>query len=149
MSWQEREAKVYLRTGKRTPLTLVKGQGLRVWDDAGKPYLDFVGGWAVDTLGHCSPVMQKALAEQSKTLIQASNQFYTIPQILLGELLVENSCMDRVYFCNSGAEANEGCVKLARRWAKDKRPGAYEVITALNSFHGRTLAMVSATGQPH
>ncbi len=148
-TWQEREERVYMQTGKRTPLTLVRGEGLRVWDDAGKSYLDYVGGWAVDSLGHCHPAIVKALEEQSRTLIQTSNQFYTIPQIKLAELLVENSCMDRVYVCNSGAEANEGSVKLARKYGKLKRNGAYEVITALNSFHGRTLAMVAATGQPH
>ncbi len=146
--WQEREKRVYMQTGKRTPLTLVRGEGLRVWDDAGRGYLDFVGGWAVDSLGHCHPAIVKALEEQARTLIQTSNQFYTLPQIKLAELLVENSCMSRVYICNSGAEANEGSVKLARKYGRLKRDGAYEVITALNSFHGRTLAMVSATGQP-
>ena len=148
LSWQERAAKVYMDTTRRVPLTLVRGQGSRVWDDAGKQYLDFVAGWAVDTLGHCHPVMQQALAEQSKTLIQTSNQFFTIPQIELAEILVANSCMDRVFFSNSGAEANEGAVKLARKYGRMHHNGAYEIITALNSFHGRTLAMVSATGQP-
>ena len=146
--WQEREARVYMQTGRRVPLTIVRGQGLRVWDDEDNSYLDFVGGWAVDTLGHCHPVIVKALEEQGRTLIQTSNQFYTIPQVRLAEILVENSCMSRVYVCNSGAEANEGSVKLARKYGRLNRGGAYEVITALNSFHGRTLAMVAATGQP-
>ncbi|MSQ25395.1 MAG: aspartate aminotransferase family protein [Dehalococcoidia bacterium] len=148
-TWQEREARVYMQTGRRQPVTLVKGQGLRVWDDAGKEYLDFVGGWAVNTLGHCHPAMVKAIEEQARTLFLASNQFYTTPQIELAELLVANSCLQRVFIANSGAEANEGAVKLARKWGKLHRKGAYEVITALNSFHGRTLAMVSATGNPH
>ncbi len=146
--WQERESRVYMTTGRRTPLTIVRGEGLRVWDDSGNEYLDYVGGWAVDTLGHCHPVVVKALEEQGRTLIQTSNQFYTVPQILLAEILTENSCMSRVYVCNSGAEANEGSVKLARKYGRLNRNGAYEVITALDSFHGRTLAMVSATGQP-
>ncbi|MEE9284919.1 MAG: aspartate aminotransferase family protein [Dehalococcoidia bacterium] len=146
--WQEREARSYMQTGRRVPLTIVRGQGLRVWDDEDQSYLDFVGGWAVDTLGHCHPIIVKALEEQGRTLIQTSNQFYTIPQVRLAEILVENSCLDRVFVCNSGAEANEGSVKLARKYGKLHRDGAYEVITALDSFHGRTLAMVSATGQP-
>ncbi|HEX76868.1 MAG TPA: aspartate aminotransferase family protein [Dehalococcoidia bacterium] len=146
-NWQALEQKYYMQTVKRTPLTLVRGQGARVWDDKGREYLDFVGGWAVNSLGHCHPVQAEALAEQAKTLIQVSNQFYTIPQVKLAELLVENSCLDRVFFCNSGAEANEGAVKLARRYGKLKLDGAYEVITTFNSFHGRTLAMTAATGQ--
>ncbi len=145
--WPELEEKYFMRTIKRLPLTLVRGQGARVWDDAGKEYLDFVGGWAVNSLGHCHPVLVQALAEQAGTLIQASNQFYTVPQIRLAELLVEHSCLDKVFFCNSGAEANEGAVKLARRFGKLHLQGAYEVITTFNSFHGRTLAMVAATGQ--
>jgi acetylornithine/N-succinyldiaminopimelate aminotransferase len=128
-------------------VTLVRGEGAWVWDDRGKKYLDFVGGWAVNSLGHCHPVVVKALEKQARTLIQASNQFYTIPQIELAQLLVQNSCLDRVFFCNSGAEANEGAVKLARRYGKLKLNGAYEVITTYSSFHGRTLAMTAATGQ--
>jgi len=128
-------------------VTLVRGQGAWVWDDQGKKYLDFVGGWAVNSLGHCPPVVVQALKRQAKTLIQASNQFYTIPQIELAQLLVKNSCLDRVFFCNSGTEANEGAVKLARRYGKLRLNGAYKIITAHNSFHGRTLAMTAATGQ--
>jgi acetylornithine/N-succinyldiaminopimelate aminotransferase len=131
----------------RTPVTLVRGQGVWVWDDQGRQFLDFVGGWAVNSLGHCPPVVVEALAKQAKTLIQTSNQFYTIPQIELAQLLIEHSCLDRVFFCNSGAEANEGAVKLARRYGKLQLNGAYEVITTYNSFHGRTLAMTAATGQ--
>ena len=110
--------------------------------------MDFVAGWAVNSLGHCPPVVVEAIVEQAHTLIQASNQFYTIPQIHLAELLIQNSCLDKVFFCNSGTEANEGAVKLARRYGKRYRDGAYEVITTMDSFHGRTLAMVAATGQP-
>jgi acetylornithine aminotransferase/acetylornithine/N-succinyldiaminopimelate aminotransferase len=118
-----------------------------VWDENGKEYLDFTAGWGVNSLGHCHPAVVGAIAEQAKTLIQASNQFYTMPQLQLAGLLIENSCLDRVFFCNSGAEANEGAVKLARRYGKLHLDGAYKVITALNSFHGRTLAMTAATGQ--
>ena len=146
-NWQELEQKYFLRTFKRLPVTLVRGEGARVWDEEGKEYLDFVGGWAVNSLGHCHPVVVQTIAEQAKTLIHASNQFYTIPQIRLAELLVQNSCLDRVFFCNSGAEANEGAVKLARKYGKIHLNGAFEVITTLDSFHGRTLAMVAATGQ--
>jgi len=146
-NWQELEQKYFLQTVKRLPVTLVRGQGAKAWDDKGKEYLDFVGGWAVNSLGHCHPIVTQTIAEQANTLIQASNQFYTIPQIRLAELLVKNSCFDKVFFCNSGAEANEGAVKLARKYGKLHLKGAFEVITALNSFHGRTLAMVAATGQ--
>jgi len=145
--WQELEQKYFMPTVKRIPVTLVRGQGARVWDEAGREYLDFVGGWAVDSLGHCHPVVVKAVTEQVQILIQASNQFYTVPQIRLAELLVQNSCLDKVFFSNSGAEANEGAVKLARRYGKLYLNGADEVITTTDSFHGRTLAMVAATGQ--
>jgi acetylornithine/N-succinyldiaminopimelate aminotransferase len=146
-NWQELEQKLFLRTVNRVPVTLVRGQGALVWDDQGREYLDFVGGWAVNSLGHCPPVVVEALEKQAKTLIQASNQFYTIPQIELAQLLIGHSCLDRVFFCNSGAEANEGAVKLARRYGKLRLNGAYEVIATHSSFHGRTLAMTAATGQ--
>ncbi|MBI3931408.1 MAG: acetylornithine transaminase [Chloroflexi bacterium] len=147
-NWQELEHKYLMHTVERLPVTLVRGEGARVWDDNGKEYLDFVAGWAVNSLGHCHPAVAEAVTEQVHTLIQTSNQFYTIPQLQLAELLVQNSCLDKVFFCNSGAEATEGAVKLARRYGKLKLNGAYEVITTLNSFHGRTLAMTAATGQP-
>ena len=146
-NWQELEHKYFLRFVKRLPVTLVRGQGSKVWDNEGKEYLDFVGGWAVNSLGHCHPVVVQALERQASTLIHASNQFYTIPQVQLAELLVQNSCLDKVFLCNSGAEANEGAVKLARKYGGLHLKGAFEVITTLNSFHGRTLAMVAATGQ--
>lgn len=145
--WPKEEEKYYLRTFKRVPVTLVEGEGARVWDVDGKEYLDFVGGWAVNSLGHCHPVLVRSIIAQATTLIHTSNQFYTLPQLRLAELLVQNSCLDRVFFCNSGAEANEGAVKLARKYGKVHLDGAFEVITTLESFHGRTLAMVAATGQ--
>ena len=146
--WQELANKYYMFTFVRTPLTLVKGEGARVWDDKGKEYLDFVGGLAVDCLGHCHPVVVDAITEQARTLIQTSLWYFTIPQIRLAQLLVENSCLDKVFVCNSGLEANEGAVKLARRYGSLKLNGAYEVITTWNSFHGRSLAMTAASGQP-
>ena len=147
--WKEVESKYYMFCARRQPIVLVRGEGTRVWDDAGKEYLDFTAGWAVNNIGHANPVIADAVAEQACTLLQTSNQFYTIPQLQLAEVLVENSCLDKVFICNSGAEANEGAVKLARKYGKIHRNGAYEVITAYNSFHGRTLSMVAATGQPH
>ncbi len=146
--WQELERKYFMQTAQRTPVTMVRGQGARVWDENGREYLDFVAGWAVNSLGHCHPAVADAVTEQVHTLIQTSNQFYTIPQVLLAELLIENSCLDKIFFCNSGAEAAEGAVKLARRYGKLHLDGAYEVITTTGSFHGRTLAMTAATGQP-
>jgi len=145
--WQELEHRYYMHTVERTPVTLVRGQGVRVWDEDGQEYLDLVAGWGVDSLGHCHPVVVSAVTEQVQTLIQTSNQFYTIPQLRLAELLVQHSCLDQVFFGNSGAEANEGAVKLARRYGELHLGGAYEVITAEASFHGRTLAMVAATRQ--
>ena len=147
--WKEIESKYYMFCVRRQPIVLVRGEGTRVWDDGGKEYLDFTAGWAVNNIGHANPVIAEAVAEQARTLVQTSNQFYTIPQLKLAELLVENSCLDKVFFANSGAEANEGALKLARKYGKLHRNGAYEVITAYNSFHGRTLAMTAGTGQPH
>jgi len=145
--WQELEKKLFLQTIKRAPVTLVRGQGANAWDDRGREYLDFVSGWATNSLGHCPPVVVEALEKQARTLMHTSSQFFTVPQLELAQLLVQHSCLDRVFFCNSGAEANEGSVKLARRYGKLRLNGAYEVITAYNSFHGRTLAMTAATGQ--
>ena len=147
-NWQELEHRYFMPTFMRLPITLVRGRGAIVWDEDGQGYLDFVAGWAVNSLGHCHPAIVGALTEQLKTLIQVSNSFYTIPQIQLAELLVKNSCLNKVFFSNSGAEATEGAVKLARRYGKLHLGGAYEVITTTGSFHGRTLAMVSASGQP-
>jgi len=136
-----------MQLARRWPVTIVRGRGMKVWDDAGGEYLDFVAGIAVTSLGHCHPVIVKALARQAKTLIQMSNMYYTVPQLQLAELLVKTSCLDRVFICNSGAEANEGAIKLARRYGKLKLDGAYEIITTNESFHGRTLATTAATGQ--
>lgn len=149
IDWKAVESKYYMFAVRRQPIVLVRGEGTRVWDDQGKEYLDFTAGWAVNNIGHANPVVADAIAEQARTLLQTSNQFYTVPQLQLAEALVENSCMDKVFICNSGAEANEGAVKLARKYGKLHRNGSYEVITTWNSFHGRTLAMTAATGKPH
>jgi len=147
--WMDVESKYYMFVVRRQPVVIVRGEGTRVWDVNDKEYLDFTSGWAVNNAGHANPVIADAIAKQARTLLQTSNQFYTIPQLQLAEILVENSVMDKVFFCNSGAEANEGAMKLARRYGAQKRNGAFEIVTALNSFHGRTMANVSATGQPH
>ncbi len=145
----ETEKQYYMGTVRRQPVVIERGQGSRVWDTDGKEYLDFTAGWAVDCLGHCPPVMVQAIAEQASTLIQTSNQFYTLPQLKLVQILVENSCLDKVFLCNSGAEANEGAIKLARKYGRDNRNGAVEIITAIDSFHGRTLGSLAATGNPN
>ena len=147
--WMTQESQYYMHVVNRQPVVIERGSGARVWDVDGKEYLDFTAGWAVVNLGHSHPAVTKAIQEQAERLLQSSNQFYTVPQLELAQALVENSCMDKVFFSNSGAEANEGAVKLARKYGRLHRGGAQEVITALNSFHGRTLAMAAATGQPH
>jgi acetylornithine/N-succinyldiaminopimelate aminotransferase len=137
------------QTYGRFPLTLVRGQGCRVWDEQGREYLDFVGGIAVCALGHSSPIVTQALDEQSRQLVHVSNLYYTRPQTELARMLVENSFADRVFFCNSGAEANEAAIKLARRFANEFLGGHRHMIVSMeNSFHGRTMATLSATGQP-
>jgi acetylornithine/N-succinyldiaminopimelate aminotransferase len=146
--WIERADKVVMHTYGRLPLVLVKGEGCRVWDDTGKEYLDFVAGLAVCNLGHSHPEVAKAAAAQLTQLVHVSNIYYTTPMVELAELLVGLSFADRVFFANSGAEANEGAIKLCRRYSREKfGPGRHRIISALNSFHGRTMATVSATGQ--
>ena len=140
--------KVVMGTYKRFPVVLVKGSGTRVWDCDGKEYLDLVAGIAVCSLGHSHPRVNAAIKEQLDKLSHVSNLYYTEPQIRLAQLLTDNSFADRVFFCNSGAEANEAAIKLARKFAHDHLSGSkYELITMRNSFHGRTLATVAATGQ--
>ena len=148
----EQEKKYIINTYNRQPGAnpyLVEGQGTKVWDEHGKAYLDFVGGLAVNGLGHCfKPVVEAATAQLNK-LIHTSNLYYTEPQVALARRLVENSSGDKVFFCNSGAEANEAAIKLARKYVKLKYgPEKHEIITAMHSFHGRTLATITATGQP-
>jgi acetylornithine/N-succinyldiaminopimelate aminotransferase len=146
--WIQLEAERYFRVAKRMPIVIERGEGVYVWDTNGKRYLDFIGGWAVNTLGHCHPLMIEALDKQAHKLFLASNQVYTIPQLELADTLVRNSPMDRCFIGNSGAEANEGAIKLARKYGKKVLNGAYKVVTMDHSFHGRTLSMVAATGKP-
>lgn len=134
-------------TYARFPVALVKGEGARVWDADGKKYLDFVAGIAVASLGHCHPALVHAIGEQARTLMHVSNLYHIEPQARLARELCSRSFADRVFFCNSGAEANEAAIKLARRYGSERHSGSYEIITALNSFHGRTLATLTATGQ--
>jgi acetylornithine/N-succinyldiaminopimelate aminotransferase len=146
MEWS---AKYHTPNYGRTPLVLVRGEGTRVWDSDGREYLDFTTGIAVTGLGHCHPVVTGAIREAAATLLHVSNIFHNAPQVHLAKLLVEHSFADRVFFCNSGAEANEAALKVVRKYAKERlSTDRYEVIATHNSFHGRTLATVSATGQP-
>jgi len=144
-NWIEIEHEYYLQTAKRLPVVLERGEGTVVWDSDGKQYLDFVGGIAVTSLGHANPIIVEALTRQAQKLITVSNLYYTVPQLKLAKLLCESSGMDKAFFCNSGAEAVEGLIKLARKWGKEKRDGAYEIIVADDAFHGRTLATVAAS----
>ncbi|GAB6178859.1 acetylornithine transaminase [Desulfotomaculum defluvii] len=137
-----------MNTYGRLPMALVKGKGAWVWDAEGRQYLDFVSGIAVNSLGHTHPRVVEAINKQAQTLLHCSNLYWIESQVKLAKLLVENSCADKAFFCNSGAEANEGAIKLARKYAKQHYgPEKYEIITATNSFHGRTLATITATGQ--
>jgi acetylornithine/N-succinyldiaminopimelate aminotransferase len=131
----------------RPPTVFVKGEGSWLWDDAGKRYLDFVQGWAVNCLGHSPPEVVEALAEQAKLLLTPSPAFYNAPSLKLAKALVDRSCFDQVFFANSGAEANEGAIKLARKYGALHRNGAHEIITFEGGFHGRTLAAMSASGK--
>jgi acetylornithine/N-succinyldiaminopimelate aminotransferase len=140
--------KYLANTYARYPVLLVKGKGTRVWDLEGEEYLDFVSGLAVCNLGHCHPKVVRAIQDQAVKLIHVSNFYYIEPQIQLASLLCKHSFADKVFFCNSGAEANEGAIKLARKYAKEKAGGdRYEIITMERSFHGRTLATLTATAQ--
>ncbi|MGH8145325.1 MAG: acetylornithine transaminase [Rhodanobacteraceae bacterium] len=132
----------------RPELVFVRGEGSWLEDHHGKRYLDFIQGWAVNCLGHGHPAMLEALERQSRQLINPSPAFYNQPSIDLARRLVEASCFDRVFFANSGAEANEGAIKLARKWGQLHRNGAYKIITFEHAFHGRTLATMSASGKP-
>lgn len=143
------ESQRYLfNTYNRFPVVLVKGRGAKVWDSEGKEYLDFLGGVAVNILGHCHPKIVVAIQKQAQRLIHVSNFYHIEPQIKLAKLLVKNSFADKVFFCNSGTEANEAAIKLARKYSKESYgEGRYEIISTINSFHGRTFASLTATGQ--
>jgi len=144
-----REAeRVLMPTYAPSPISIVRGRGSRVYDLEGREYLDFVAGIAVNTLGHAHPDLVAAIQKQAQHLLHASNLYYTEPQVKLAKALVDHSFAKKVFFCNSGAEANEAAIKLSRRYAHQKHgPDRYEIITMLNSFHGRTMATLTATGQ--
>lgn len=147
-AWIEKADKYIMRTYGRFPLVPVRGEGCYLWDADGKKYLDFLAGVAVNNLGHCHPAVTAALAKQAGELIHCSNYYHIPQQIELAELLCGLSFADKAFFCNSGAEANEAAIKLARKYSREKfGVDRYEIITALASFHGRTMATVSATGQ--
>ena len=148
MSTPDLADKYLMKVGRRLPVTFVRGQGCLVYDDAGNEYLDLVAGIAVNLLGHSHPDVVAAVAGQAKTLIHTSNLYFTQPQVELARRLVELSFPSRVFFCNSGAEANEAAIKIARKWGARNRAGAHQIITTLGSFHGRTLATITAGGQP-
>ncbi|RMF92651.1 MAG: acetylornithine transaminase [Nitrospinota bacterium] len=140
--------KTIATTYGRYPLILVRGEGSRVWDSDGKMYHDFVSGLAVNNLGHCHPRVVEAIRRQAGTLLHVSNLYHILPQIELSNMLATLSFADRSFYCNSGAEANEAAIKLARKYSRDHFPGErYEIITMEQSFHGRTLATITATGQ--
>ena len=136
-----------MQTGRRLPVTFVRGRGCMVYDDAGREYLDLVAGIAVNLLGHSHPDVVEAVNKQAGELIHTSNLYFTKPQVELARRLVELSFPSRAFFCNSGAEANEAAIKLARKWGAKNRDGAFAIITTTGSFHGRTLATVTAGGQ--
>ncbi|HMH63375.1 MAG TPA: acetylornithine transaminase [Bradyrhizobium sp.] len=131
----------------RPPTVFVRGEGSYLWDDSGKRYLDFIQGWAVNCLGHSPPQIAEALAAQAKLLLTPSPAFYNGPSLKLAKALTDHSCFDQVFFTNSGAEANEGAIKLARKYGALHKNGAYEIITFEGGFHGRTLATMSASGK--
>jgi acetylornithine/N-succinyldiaminopimelate aminotransferase len=142
-------AETYLmQTGRRLPVTFVRGEGCMVYDEEGREYLDLVAGIAVNLLGHAHPDIARTVGGQARVLIHTSNLYFTRPQVELARRLVELSFPSRVFFCNSGAEANEAAIKIARMWGALNRDGAFEIITSVGSFHGRTLATVTAGGQP-
>jgi acetylornithine/N-succinyldiaminopimelate aminotransferase len=133
---------------KRPPIVFVEGHGSWLKDQDGKEYLDFIQGWAVNCFGHSPRILVEAIVKQSEKLINCSPAFYNGPMIKLADLIVKYSCLQKVFFANSGAEANEGAIKLARKWGQKYRHGAYEIITMEHAFHGRTLATMSASGKP-
>jgi predicted acetylornithine/succinylornithine family transaminase len=144
--WIAEERRYLFQNYARQPIVLVRGSGTRVWDEQGREYLDFVGGLAVNVLGHAHPAVAEAISRQARELIHVSNLYYSVPMIELARLLAEISGFEKVFFCNSGTEAVEAAIKLARRWGRDTRGGAFEIITARDAFHGRTLGALAATG---
>ena len=145
----EREAASIIQTYGRSPVTFVRGEGCRLYDEDGNDYLDCLSGIAVASVGHANAAVAAAVSRQMTRLVHVSNLYYTVPQVELAERLRALSGLDRVFFANCGATANETAIKLARRWGQKTRgPECYEIVSLLDSFHGRTLAALAATGQP-
>ena len=148
MNFTEYPTQALMNITARPEMVFTRGAGSWLWDHTGKKYLDFVQGWAVNALGHSPQCIVAALVAQAPKLITPSPAFYNEPSVILANMLTANSCFDQVFFTNTGAEANEGAIKLARKWGKVHKSGAFEIITTVNSFHGRTLATMSASGKP-
>ena len=136
-----------LKVTDRPEIIMERGSGMFLYDTEGNRYLDFIGGWAVNCLGHSPAIIADTLASQAATLVNASPSFYNLPMLQYADALVAQCCFDRVFFTSTGAEANEGAIKLARKWGQLKKNGAAEIITTRHGFHGRTLTMMSATGK--
>ncbi|MDQ6691639.1 MAG: acetylornithine transaminase [Candidatus Dormibacteraeota bacterium] len=145
--FEELEHKYVMQTGKHQPLRVVRGEGMHLYDSDGREYLDLMAGIAVNALGHAHPAIVETLVRQAGLLMHSSDLYYTEPKVHLARRLVELAFPSRVFFNNSGAEANETAIKIARKWGKKHKDGAFEIISAFNSFHGRTLAAVTAGGQ--
>jgi len=142
------DARYIMGTYARQPIAIERGEGVRVWDTEGREYLDMVGGIAVNVLGHSAPAVRDAIIAQSSQVIHTSNLYHTRPQVRLAQMLVERAFPSRVFFCNSGTEANEAAIKIARKWGRQHRGGAFRIVCTEGSFHGRTLGSLAATGTP-
>jgi predicted acetylornithine/succinylornithine family transaminase len=146
--FQEVEQKYVMQTGKHQPLRVVRGEGVHLYDVEGRQYLDMMAGIAVNALGHCHPAIVETITRQARELIHSSDLYYTEPKVWLARKLVEIAFPSRVFLNNSGAEANDTAIKIARKWGKKNKDGAFEIISAFGSFHGRTLASVTMGGKP-
>jgi acetylornithine/N-succinyldiaminopimelate aminotransferase len=146
-AWSSRASGHLMLVSSKPPIVMERGAGMELFDVEGRRYLDFIGGWAVDCLGHSPRALAVALAEQASRLVNASPSFWNRPQVEVAERLTAVSGFEKVWFGSTGAEANEGAIKLARKWGSLRKAGAYEIITTVNSFHGRTLATMAATGK--
>jgi predicted acetylornithine/succinylornithine family transaminase len=145
--FQEVEQKYVMQTGKHQPLRVVRGEGMHLYDVDGREYLDMMAGIAVNALGHCHPAVVETITRQARMLIHSSDLYYTEPKVWLAKKLVELAFPSRVFLNNSGAEANEAAIKIARKWGKKNKDGAFEIISAFGAFHGRTLAAVTMGGK--
>ncbi|MSQ55365.1 MAG: aminotransferase class III-fold pyridoxal phosphate-dependent enzyme, partial [Betaproteobacteria bacterium] len=148
MNTKEHAFEALMDITARPAIVFVRGEGAWLWDREGRKYLDFVQGWAVNAFGHSPKLVADALAAQSRLLLTPSPAFYNEPSLRLAAMLCANSCFERVFFTNGGSEANEGAIKLARKYGQKKKGGAFEIITFIDGFHGRTIATMSASGKP-